>query len=171
MNNKLAKLKKSIEESYDKINEANKSLKDSFRGYADELGIKELKITNQSEYDDNNYFMVHKLHTIFDLKDIELDGYDIREGFPEVAEFLKGLQPPNSIKFMEVERTLSDFIGSKQDEIDEFTESFDYSHTVVEVAVACIKNGIPLDNLNAVGEFLADVLDAPEGGIPDSWSY
>lgn len=171
MNNKLAKLKKNIQESYDKISEANKSLQNSFRDYAKELGVTEIKVSSESEYDDNNYFTVHKLHTVFDLKNIELDGYDIREGFPLVSEFLKTLQPPNSIKFMEVDRTLSDFIGSKQDEIDEFTESFDYSHTVVEVAIACIKNGIPLDNLNAVGEFLADVLDAPEGGIPDSWSY
>jgi hypothetical protein len=169
--NKIAELKNNISESYDKINEANKSLSKAFLELSKELKLEDIKVTRTSEYDDNNYFTVNKLHSVFDLKDMELDGYDIREGFPSVVEFLKTLQPPNSIDFMEVERTLSDYIQSKEDEIEEFTGSFDYSHTVIEVAVACIKSGIPLENLNDVGEFLADILDAPEASIPDAWSY
>lgn len=131
-----------------------------------ELGITDIQIGSKSEYDDNNYYTQHYLEQVFNCKQMELSSYDIDDGFPVVVEFLETLVPRNSTDFLTNGLKLADVLESKEEAIDEFTESFDYSHDVVETIIEMLKNGIPLDRINDCGEFLSILVNLDQSCIP-----
>jgi hypothetical protein len=138
---------------------------------ATELGLTDIMVGSKSEYDDNNYYTQYFLERVFDCKDMELSSYDIDEGIHLVVEFLGTLAPRNSTDFLANGLKLADVLESKQDDIEEFTESFEYSHDVVEMVVEMIKKGVPLDKIDECGEFLSDLVNLDQSCIPSSMTY
>lgn len=134
---------------------------------AKELGLTDLRVGSKSEYDDNNYYTQYFLDRVFNCKDMELDSYAIDEGVPIVVEFLETLVPRNSTDFLANGLKLADVLESKKDEIEEFSGSFDYSSTTVDMVIELIKNGIPLDKVNECGEFLSTLVNLDQSCIPN----
>lgn len=159
-----------LQDIYSEISKAHEKLMFKFTEIARVLKIDGLKLGSKQEYDDNNYFRQNFLESIFDLKDMELDSYDIEEGLPVIAQFVSEMKLPNSLDYMEANMTIEDYIARNSEEaLEELEDSFDYSHDVIEVAKACFKNGIKADELEYVRDFLVDIIQAPEQSIPADW--
>jgi hypothetical protein len=159
----LTQKNQEIQDIYSEISKAHEKLMIKFTEIARVLKIDGIKIGSKQEYDDNNYFTQHFLESIFDLKDMELDCYDIEEGIPVIAQYVSEMKLPNSLDYMESSMTIEDYIARNTDEaFEELEGEFDYSPNVLEVAKACLKNGIKADELDYVKDFLIDVLQAPE---------
>jgi hypothetical protein len=166
----LTQKNQEIQDIYSEISKAHEKLMFKFIEIARVLRIEGIKVGSKQEYDDNNYFRQNFLDSIFDEKDMELDSYDIEEGLPIVAQYVSEMKLPNSLDYMESSMTIEDYITRNPAEaFEELEGEFEYSHSVLDIAKACFKNGIKADELCYVKNFLVEVIQAPEQSLPAEW--
>jgi hypothetical protein len=165
---KLSRTLGELNEVMKKLSDAQNDVCTQVTKTAQEFGLTDVLLGSKSEYDDNNYYNQSYLEKVLDCKGMELESYDIDEGTHLVVEFIKELVPKNSTNFIAGKVKLSAIVASRQEEIDEFKESFEYNHDVVDVVVELIKNDIPLDMLEKCMEFLSTLVNLDHSCVPSN---
>jgi hypothetical protein len=172
---KIEIIKNNIKESMARINEEKKYLSDNFLKLAKEFKIENLVLGTVDGHDHKTGACrkFNRMDSIFDLDGLVLDADDFRRGFPITIEFLKNFEPSNSLKYMEVEVYLKDIINDIEDEIEDFEYDYHFENLseIVSIIVILIKNGISLERIKDIGDFLADVIDTPLDSLPEEWHW
>jgi hypothetical protein len=167
----VQRISQEIQDLYSTISKAHGDMATKFLQMAQVLNIDEIKLGTKQEYDDNNYFSQTYLKDIGSCKGMELDAYDIEEGIPEIVKYLNEIELPNSLDYIEAVVGKEDYITRNPETLEELEGYFEYSHDVIEVVQYLLKNGVKIDELEIVKDFLVELIQAPSQAIPSSWEY
>jgi hypothetical protein len=159
-----------VQEAFKQLGDARENLKNVIVERSQELGITRVKLTSESEYNDNNYFTKYYLKELNDVDSLHIDYYDLDEGWGEAMQILQDLQAKKSTLFITDDQvSIETLVNSNTDIIEDFKSSYSYDPSVVDCIISFYKQGYSEEHIQEIGRHVLDILDLDEYSIPGEY--
>jgi hypothetical protein len=153
---------KRLGDAWSKYSDIKTEIKKALSEWAEHLGIDEISLTNEQQYDDNNYYNQYTIEKVMGVG-CYLQYHHMDDEFAHSVEAFKEAVPPNSFKFITDKDWSLNYLLSPYC-ISELKEEHDETH--IDILAELARRGIDIDEGVA---FLSQLADVGEDTCPHEW--